>query len=175
MGTTLLTSAVIAAIVSALFSVLTSERRIAAENVIQERKIWRDKIRKLALEVHEALVHPEVEAAKLNKLRAKFSLLINPHDSKDEELLQIIAANIATRADEFTQRVALLLKHDWERAKRDASLLRWLLEKPPERVAFEDYKPGSPHNYCVWRWNRHPQCSVALMSSTSLTRPDPAR
>jgi len=148
---TLLASAVIATIVSALFSVLTSERKIAAENVIQERKKWRDKIRVLALQVHEALVQPEVKAEQINNLRAAFSLLINPHDSKDEEILQIIAVNGATRANEFTQRVALLLKHDWERAKRDASLWRWLWQKPPERVAFEDYEPGTPHDYRAWR------------------------
>jgi hypothetical protein len=68
-----LTSAVIAALVSALFSVLTAERRIAAENVIQERKNWRDKIRDLASEVHKAL--GSTDEAKLRELRARFSLL----------------------------------------------------------------------------------------------------
>jgi hypothetical protein len=148
---TLLTSAVIAALVSALFSVLTSERRIAAENVIQERKNWRDKIRELASKVHAALVLPETESVQLNDLQAKFSLLINPHDNTDQEILQLIAKSGADRADEFTQRVALLLKHDWERAKREASFWRWLFERPPARIRFEDYKPGVKHDYRVWR------------------------
>ena len=153
MGTIFLGSAVTAAIVSALVSVLTSERRIAAENVLQERTKWRDKIRVLASKVHEALVH-EIEAAELDELRAELSLLINPHDSMDEEILHLVAANNAARADEFMQRVALLLKHDWERAKHDASLWRCALQKPPERVAFKDYRPGVPHDYHLWKWSR---------------------
>ena len=148
---TILTSAVIAALVAALFTVLTSERRIAAENVIQERKRWRDKIRRLASDVQRSLVLSDVKAATLNELRAKFSLLINPHENADDEILRLIAPGNANRADEFTQRVALLLKHDWERAKREASLWRRLWEKPPRRVALEDYRPGSVHDYRVWR------------------------
>jgi hypothetical protein len=99
----------IAAFVSALFSVLTTERKIAAENVIQERKNWRDKIREIALEVHKALALPIPDAAKLNELRGSFSLLVNPHDNMDQEILRLINANNANRADEFRQRVALLL------------------------------------------------------------------
>jgi hypothetical protein len=147
---TVLTSAVIAALVSALISLLNSERQIAAQNVIQERKEWRNKIRLLASAVHKALV-PEVQAAKLNVLRAKLSLLINPHDAMDEEILQIVAAGDAARADEFTLRIALLLKHDWERAKYEASFWRWLRQRTPERVAYKDYRAGVPHDYRIWR------------------------
>lgn len=143
--TTLLTSAVIAAIVSGLVALLTSERRIAAENVIQERMKWREKIRELAVEGHQALV--EADAAKLTELRARFSLRLNPHDPKDQQILGLLAPDNAGRTEEFTQRIALLLKHDWERAKYEASLCRRLWEKSPVRVAFEDYKPGCEHDY----------------------------
>lgn len=140
-----LTSAVIAALVSALFSVLIAERRIAAENVIQERKNWRDKIRELASEVHEAFVG--TNDAKLRELQARFSLLVNPHDSQDQEILALITAAHATPPNEFAQRVALLLKHDWERAKRKASLWRRLWEQPPARVPFAAFQPGVEHQY----------------------------
>jgi len=148
--TTILTAAAIAALVSALVSLLNSERQIAAQNVIQERKEWRNKIRLLAFAVHKALV-PEVHASTLNVLQAKLSLLINPHDVMDEEILQIVAACDPARADEFTRRIALLLKHDWERAKHESSIWRSLLQKTPERVAYKNYKPGVPHDYHVWR------------------------
>jgi len=147
-----LTSAVIAAFVSALFSVLTAERRIAAENVIQERKNWRDKIRELASEVHEALVG--IDEAKLRELRARFSLLVNPHDTQDQEILALITAAHTTHSDEFTQRVALLLKHDWERAKREASLWRRVWERVPARVPFTAFQPGLEHRYRWARWTR---------------------
>jgi hypothetical protein len=149
--TTLLTSVVIAAIVSGLVSLLVAERRIAAENVLQERTKWREKIRDLALEVHKALVFVEVDAAQLRELRATLTLRLNPHDEKDQEILELIAPENASHAEEFAQRVALLLKHDWERAKYEASLWRWLYEKSPTRLGFNDYTAGREHNYRVRR------------------------
>jgi hypothetical protein len=145
----LLASAVVAALVSALFSVLTTERAIAAANVIQERKDWRNKIRELAIEVHNALVVQT--PATLDELRARFSLLVNPHDAMDQQIVALIQAGNVNCTDEFTQRLALLLKHDWERAKHEASLWRRLWERPPARVRFEDYTPGRERRYHVLR------------------------
>jgi hypothetical protein len=145
---TLLTSAVIAALVAALFSVLTSERRIAAENVIQERKKWRDTVRDLASEVFKALHLSDADRVnRIRELRGKFALLVNPHEDKDQQILELIVVEGAGRADEFIQRVALLLKHDWERAKREASLWRRLWEKEPMRACFEGFRPGVKHDY----------------------------
>jgi hypothetical protein len=146
-------AAVIAALVSALVSVLTSERRIAAENIIQERTKWREKIRKLSDVYHTLILVKEEDGrdTKFRELKATFSLRINPHETEDQSLLQLISGNNADKADEFTTRVALLLKHDWERAKREASLWRWLLEEQPVRVAFKDYRPNCEHDYRVWR------------------------
>jgi hypothetical protein len=143
---TLLTSAVVAAVVSGLVTLATSERHIAAENVIQERMKWRDKIRHLVSEVRKAF--NESDAVGLAELRDQFSLHLNPHDEKDQQILMLVASDNAGRVDELTQRVSLLLKHDWERAKYEASFYRWLRERPPERVAFEDFKPGRRHSYC---------------------------
>jgi hypothetical protein len=147
---TVLTSAVIATIVSGLVTLLVSERRIAAENVIQERTKWRDKIRCLALEVHEAFA--KNDAAKLKELLARLSLHLSPHDSEDQQILALIASGDQNRAEEFTQRLALLLKHDWERAKYEASLWRWMCQKPPVRVGFQDYTPGRERNYRIRRF-----------------------
>jgi hypothetical protein len=131
-------AAVIAALVSALVSVLTSERRIAAENVIQERKNWREEIRELSAVYQTLVLVAEGRDGKLRELRATFYLRVNPHDAEDHRLLQLISETNTEKADEFVQRVALLLKHDWERAKHEASLWRLLWEKPPARIAFED-------------------------------------
>jgi hypothetical protein len=107
-----------------LVALLSSERRIAAENVIQERMKWRDKVRELTSEVRKASVEPD--RAKLAELRAQFSLHLNPHDRRDQQILALVAPDNASRVEELTQRVALLLKHDWERAKYEASLYRWV-------------------------------------------------
>jgi hypothetical protein len=146
---TLLTSAVIAAIVSGLVALLTSERRIAAENVIQERMKWRNKVRELTSEVRRTFIGDDT--ARLTELSAQLSLHLNPHDSGDQQILALIARENAGRVEELTQRVALLLKHDWERAKYEASLWRWLWEKSPTRLAFEDYVPGREHDYRIRR------------------------
>lgn len=146
---TLLSSAFLAAVVSALVAVLTSERRIAAENVLQERKKWRDQIREVASEVRKTLALGDV--GKLGEMQARFSLLVNPHCRQDQDILQLIMAGDVSRAAEFTQRVVLLLKHDWERAKHEASFRRWLLEQRPVRVRFEEFEPGREHDYHAWR------------------------
>jgi hypothetical protein len=142
-----ISSAVVAAIVSGIVALLTSERRLAADNVIQERKNWREHVRKIAADVYQAITSGECEPNKFLELRAKLALRLNPHDPDDQEILALIAPGDAARADEFNQRVALLLKHDWERAKRDANLLLWLRTTPPARVKFRDYRPGDNHNY----------------------------
>ncbi|WP_316234810.1 hypothetical protein [Bradyrhizobium sp. SZCCHNR1004] len=82
---TLLISAVIAAIVLDLVALLASERRLAAENVIQERMKWREKIRELVPGVRKALAARD--AAQLAELRGRFSLHLNPHDSRDRQIL----------------------------------------------------------------------------------------
>ncbi len=149
---TLLTSAVVAAIVSGLVTLLTAERRIAAENVIQERMKWRDKVRTLASAVRRAMA--ETDAGKLAELQAEFSLHLNPHDQRDQQILALLASTKPDPIQELTQRISLLLKHDWERAKYEASLYRWFLERPPERVAFENYEAGREHAYRNWRFRR---------------------
>jgi hypothetical protein len=70
--------------------------------------------------------------------------------------LQLIDVNHTTHADEFTLRVALLLKHDWERAKREANIWLLLLTRQAPRAdfdrdAFEKHKAQPKHNYRVWR------------------------
>jgi DNA-binding PucR family transcriptional regulator len=129
-----LASSVVAAIVSSIVAVLTSERRLASENVIQERTKWREHVRNLAKEVNDAI--STSDSNKLRELGARIALRLNPHDAEDQEILTLIASSDATRADEFNQRVMLLLKHDWERAKRDGSLWRLVFKTEPTRCDF---------------------------------------
>ncbi|WP_316214147.1 hypothetical protein [Bradyrhizobium sp. SZCCHNR2032] len=143
MVTELLASTVVAAVVSGLVALLTAERRIAAENVIQERMKWRENVRRLVKEA----IQRDTGEIQLAELRAELALRLNPHDPEDHAILSLIVPEHANRSEELTQRVSLLLKHDWERAKYESSLWRRLWEEPPERVAYEVYKLECQHDY----------------------------
>jgi hypothetical protein len=86
---TVLTSTVLAAIIAALVSLLTTERRIAVENVTQERAKWRARVREMADETQSAIVG--ADEPKLRQLRSKFALVLNPHDSDDRGILNAIS------------------------------------------------------------------------------------
>jgi hypothetical protein len=143
-------SGIVAAVMSGVVSIFTSERRIAAENVIQERMKWREKIRDLALDVFKAIISDQADPNKLRELRAQLTLRLNPHDPADQQILELVRRGSANDADEFTERVALLLKHDWERAKFESSLRRRACEDEPDRACLKKY--GKPHSYTKRRW-----------------------
>jgi len=127
---TVLTSAVVAALIAGLVSLRSSERTIQIENITQERAKWREKIRINALLVHQAA--SAGDNAKLSELLLSFRLLLNPFDKEDEAILEAIAAlgltqNVGPRLPEFAGRVSYLLKHDWDRAKHEAK--PWLFRR----------------------------------------------
>ena len=135
-------------VVTALVTWLIAERRIVTEHITSERATWRDRIRQKALEVHDAFVEGATSGAALVRLRMEFRALLNPVDDDDRAILRCIATVASDkcekcRAEEFATRVALLLKHDWDRAKLEAGFppCRWFL---PVRVNdFETSVSGS--------------------------------
>lgn len=126
----LLSSAVVSALVAGLVTLRTSERKIEIENITQERARWRDKIRENALLVHQAATAAKgaaVEGSRVHRLsevRNVFKLLLNPLDDEDQNILKCIeqlrTGKNPQLVDEFSTRVAYLLKHDWERAKYES-------------------------------------------------------
>jgi hypothetical protein len=60
----------------------------------------------------------------LNRLRAEFRAILNPKDNYDNEIIGYISISEKgkelERAEEFADRIARLLKHDWERVKCEA-------------------------------------------------------
>lgn len=139
--TTAATSGVISAVVSGIFARRASERSIQIENITKERAKWRDKIREQALGVHKAA--RERNAAVLGELRVCLSLNLNPTDQEDVGILRAIDSLMkAEKPDEksgqeFADRVALLLKHDWDRAKCEAKH-----RKPPRRLTYKEFEAG---------------------------------
>ena len=106
-------------------------KRILMENVTQERSKWRENIRKKALFVHDAIM--DSDGDNLLKLQCEFRALLNPCDNEDLGIVKSITLcdtggskeNQENHAKEFSMRISYLLKHDWERAKREASFFTW--------------------------------------------------
>ena len=125
-------------LIGSLLTWSLGRKRILVENVTQERRHWRDKVRAMALEVHDAMVYGNDR--KIERLRKEFRALLNPHDCEDTKLIDCIRsgcpqAERAQHTDEFALRVSYLLKHDWERAKSetDLAIKIWIL-RPQRRT-----------------------------------------
>lgn len=133
--------AVIAAIIAGVVAFRTSERKIAIENVTQERTKWRDKIRDKNSSMATAFY--EHDLTKMKIIRMELRLLLNPLDLADEEILNDakVLAQDGTEDDlyRFSTKLALLLKHDWERAKHEASPPLGEPSSPPERIRDDRY------------------------------------
>lgn len=129
------------------------ERTVQIAAVSAERTTWRRALRALAAEIAEFQLSP-VQASmpgRIWKLRAKLATSLNPKDPLDVEILEHfdrLFFQDATDMDVFIERIALLLKHDWERVKADSlplhvALWRAIWRTPPEWKN-EDYRqPGN--------------------------------
>ena len=140
--TVFLSSSVVGGLVAGFVALRSGERKIQIENVTQERAKWREKIRIKSVEVHQAAIGNN--PVKIAELQLEFSLNLNPFDQEDKEMLTVIAAlndrsTLEAKLREFSVRVALLLKHDWERAKHEAKpwFFRWC---PPDRTSYAKVK-----------------------------------
>lgn len=134
-------SSVVAGIVAGLVSLRTNSRNIKVANVTKERAKWRDKVRDRALEIHMAVS----EGKDLANLHSQMALILNPLDREDRAILRVIETlpaqdSCGAMLKEFTERISLLLKHDWERAKWESSSIFNRSPLRPKRLKFEDFK-----------------------------------
>lgn len=140
--TTILSSGVVAGLVAGLVTLRTTERKIAIENITQQRKLWRDKVREKSLEAAKG--YKNNDASKLKELYGEFQLILNPEDDNDKSILDTLwqMQNEHKEKDliiEFTEKLALLLKHDWERAKLEAKPV-WHFCGKPKRITYNKFK-----------------------------------
>lgn len=140
----ILTSTVIAAIVAGLVAAWTAQRKIGMENITQDRRSWRDKVGAKSLAVHDAIVSRDKES--IDKLRVEFRAILNPEDEDDDAIISCISlpeeGKEVERAEEFAERIALLLKHDWERVKLEAGPLVMRVKVVRDWIAKMIYKPS---------------------------------
>lgn len=82
------------------------------------------------------------DKARLSGLRSALRVLLKPHHEDDLAIVESVKINAYGadgQAEEFSQRISLLLKHDWERAKREAKSFPFRGRKP-KRMPFEEYR-----------------------------------
>jgi hypothetical protein len=138
---TILASAVIAAVVSGIISILLLERRIEIKNITQERTKWREKVRDVSKRIHHAIISRNT--TQLSALRSEFQLLVDPTCLRDREILESISmahdGQEEQRATEFTEHVSLMLKYDWERTKFEAYPFwaKWFKKYPKRKTLLE--------------------------------------
>ncbi|HEJ9686802.1 hypothetical protein [Proteus mirabilis] len=116
----------ITAILGILATLRAAYITIRSKNINEQRIIWREHIRKLALIIAgNGSIKSKQDA--LNELSTR----LNPCDKFDKQILKkahILAANkngAHKDKNEFINLVSLLLKHDWERCKREAEFIPW--------------------------------------------------
>ena len=136
-----LMSGALGAAFGASITYLVAQRRLHSDHVTAERTKWRDKIRALALE----LVGDDAAARKSAWI--SLALNTNPYHAEDRALVKL-ARKIADRTpdeselDELAGRFALLLKHDWDRAKNETSWWPGPRDLQPPRLDYSEYKPN---------------------------------
>jgi hypothetical protein len=145
----ILTSGVVAALVSGLIALRNNERKIVVENVTQERTKWRDKIREKNSQMQKAFDARDIPLMKA--VACDLRLLLNPFDPEDERILSDAARLWAEGAAEedfsrFSVRLALLLKHDWERAKQEARSAVFRRRRNEKRRSFEEWMNLHPEH-----------------------------
>lgn len=122
-------SGAVGAVLGAILVFVSSQRALRAENVLAERTKWREEIRRIAKEL------PVVNSDK-RRLASELALRLNPADDKDREIVKLAANGNETSA-ELTTRLALLLKHDWERAKIEASWFPYFVKLRVKRETYD--------------------------------------
>lgn len=119
-----------------LITIFVAQRALRAQHVISERRKWREKIRALAIKCTNS--EPLGEEFWL-----ELAVNSNPYKEFDAQLVLIAYNNRAQSIDESDRKrlvvgLARLLKHDWERAKIESSLLSWCASERAQGKCSED-------------------------------------
>ena len=131
--------ALISSIITSTFAFKSGERKIEIENITEQRKQWREKIRELSLHIKDAYESDSND--KLEKLYVELKLSLNPTDNNDHEILKTLWNLIYSTESKSYKRdvyftlidqISLLLKHDWERAKSEAKPSFFTFTKRPK-------------------------------------------
>lgn len=125
---------VVTILITAFVTWQIAGKRIAIENITQERAKWREKVRAKAALVYDAMIKRNEKY--LNRYRSEFRLLLNPTDCEDMAIIDCLElprhGDELERTEEFAGRIAILLKNDWELAKHEARPFSFFRRKPKQ-------------------------------------------
>lgn len=119
----LISSTVISAIITSIVIKINNDRDLRLKYITEERQKWRGQIK----ENVSLLVSNSYQGDKeLKRLVAYILLSINPNDEEDMKIASCLNDILINSKDEnaknkLIELIQQLLKHDWERAKREAS------------------------------------------------------
>ena len=118
---------VLSALVSVIVAYATAKASSYSKDVVKERKEWRDRIRELSIEAVKLMLSGKTQSPEFIVIIGEFRVRLNPDDKDDNDILETLHRVIETPDDlsrnKFLAQTARLLKHDWERAKAESSLL----------------------------------------------------
>lgn len=118
-----LSIAVLGGWVASLIAFRKDERSVQLNQITEERKKWRESMRKLSAEISALYIENKAtpSPSKVASLRATLATSMNPKDvENDGAILSHYDRLFFANSDDlsmFNHRIALLLKHDWERVK----------------------------------------------------------
>jgi len=120
----------IAGWISSFFALRKDERTIQIDQITKERTKWRDRMRDISAEIAMTYFENRIQLSPggVAKLRAKLATSINPKDILDNEILSHfddLFSGKRSNLEAFANRIALLLKHDWERVKWECTPIYW--------------------------------------------------
>jgi hypothetical protein len=129
---------ILGAAVTAFATLRVAARQIRIDNVTKERTKWRSRLRKLATRLSDAVEHGNLPS--IRRITHDIQLRLNPCDPKDQEIVEVLrklsaaaSEEQAALLEEVIARLALLLKHDWERAKVET---RFWAARKAERIPY---------------------------------------
>lgn len=128
---TVLTSTVISSLITVLSNVLLNQKKNSLEYITNERKLWRQEIREIAVEIEKS------DESNINIPLTKLKVRINAYDyfkqnqqdSGDYVLWQLIdmLEESGPSMHKFIKKnllmlISLMLKYDWERSKKEIKI-----------------------------------------------------
>ncbi|MEL3928086.1 hypothetical protein ACK323_14115 [Aeromonas enteropelogenes] len=119
----ILGSGIFGSLITLLFTRYDKDKSIIIQNVTQERQKWREKIRELVIEINKNSIDGNWQ--KVTEARAQLQVLINPYDENDKDviyrLISLEANQEISALREINDSISRLLKHDWERVKKETT------------------------------------------------------
>lgn len=119
----ILGSGIFGSLITLLFTRYDNDKSIIIQNVTQERQKWRKKIRALVVAINKNSLNGNWQ--KVAEARAQLQVLINPYDANDKDIINRLVSlefcKDTSTLQEFNDSISRLLKHDWERVKKETN------------------------------------------------------